>query len=68
MNTNLYCFWTGTNPMSQQRKICLHTLKNTGLNIVLITPANLSQYFTNHTDKLHDGYAYLSETHKADYL
>lgn len=62
---NLYCLWTGTNEMSDDRKKCLNTLKNTRLNIILITPNNLSQIIK---EPLHEGYKYLSETHKADYL
>lgn len=62
---NLYCFWTGTNVMSDKRKSNFDTLKNTKLNVILVTPDNLNKYIK---EPLHDGYQYLSETHKADYL
>jgi len=61
----LYCFWTGTNEMSENRKRCLDTLKNSGLEVVLITEANLNDYIK---EPLHEGYQYLSLTHKSDYL
>lgn len=61
----LYCFWTGTNFMTENRKKCLESLKNSELNVILITPENLHTFIT---EPLHEGYAYLSETHKADYL
>lgn len=63
----LFCFWTGTNPMSEQRLACCLTLPNTGLTVTLITPQNLTEYLVE-GHPLHAGYQYLSETHKADYL
>ena len=62
---NLYCFWTGNNPMNYRRCAALASLKNTGANVILVTPANLNDYII---EPLHAGYKYLSETHKADYL
>jgi hypothetical protein len=64
---NLYCFWTGKNPLTENRKRNLRTLKNTGLNVILITPKNLNKYILKDFP-LHKGYKYLSETHKSDYL
>lgn len=64
---NLYCFWTGTNPLTKNRKNNLKTLKNTGFNVVLVTPNNLNDYILKE-HPLHRGYQYLSEVHKADYL
>ena len=61
----LYCFWTGKNKMNDIRKKNLESLKNTGLEVILITPDNLNKYIK---EPLHEGYEYLSETHKADYL
>ena len=63
----LYCAWTGNNEMSSDRKACLETLRQSGLNVVLITPQNLSLYILP-SAPLHEGYHYLSETHKSDYL
>jgi hypothetical protein len=62
---NLYCFWTGTNEMSSARKNNLETLKNSGFNVVLVTPSNLNEYIK---ESLHEGFQYLSDVHKADYL
>lgn len=61
----LYCFWTGKNEMNEVRKKNLESLKNTGLEVILITPDNLDKYIK---EPLHEGFQYLSETHKADYL
>jgi hypothetical protein len=54
--------------MSQQRSEKLQDLiQKSGCPVKLIDPSNLQSYIlANHP--LHEGYAYLSETHKADYL
>lgn len=64
----IYCFWTGNNEMSENRKKCLESMiKNAGVPVKLITPDNLSEYILpNHP--LHPAYQYLSSVHKADYL
>ena len=64
---NLYCFWTGDNLMKKDRLDALNSLKNTGLNVILITQYNLKNYL--HPDfPLHPTYNYLSAVHRADYL
>jgi hypothetical protein len=63
----LYCFWTGDNEMSNNRKSCLDNLYKTGFEIILITNKNLSNYILKN-EPLHESFTYLSETHKADYL
>lgn len=62
----LYCFWTGQNEMSHQRQKCFETMKNTNLDVTLVTSQNLHDYIK--FDEIHEGYKYLSETHKSDYL
>ena len=65
---NIYCFWTGDNEMSSNRKECLSELKRVSeCNIILVTKENLGQYILP-DHPLHPAYQYLSETHKADYL
>lgn len=65
---NIYCFWTETNPMSEQRKHCLQQLRYISqCNVVLVTPHNLPS-FLNPNVLFHEGYRYLSAVHKADYL
>ena len=64
---NLYCFWTGNNKMSETRKKCFDSLKNTKFNVILVTPDNIDTYILP-DHPLHSGYVYLSETHKSDYL
>jgi hypothetical protein len=64
----IYCFWTGNNPLSENRKKALLSIKkNTGIDIILVSPNNLNKYIKPDYP-LHDGYKYLSEVHKADYL
>jgi hypothetical protein len=44
MNT-IYCFWTGINEMSENRKKCLEQLKEVSeCNVILVTPVNLHEY------------------------
>ena len=64
----IYCFWTGTNPMGENRLKCFNKLvESTQCEIVYITAENIHSYILpNHP--LHPAYQYLSETHKADYL
>ena len=67
-NYKIFCFWTGTNLMSKQRKECLNQLKNKcNCNLILITPQTLNNYILDKYP-LHPAFIYLSETHKADYL
>jgi hypothetical protein len=68
MNEVIYTFWTGDNPLTESRKLSLQNLNDiTGCKIVLITKNNLNNYILKEAP-LHEGYIYLSETHKADYL
>jgi hypothetical protein len=62
---NLYCFWMGKDRMNENRNKCYLSLKNSELNIILITPDNLDEYII---EPLHIGFKYLSEVHKSDYL
>lgn len=68
----LFCFWTGNNEMSERRKRCFDTIKNSSVEVILITPKNLEEYIPKKDSQdfptLHEGFQYLSETHKADYL
>lgn len=64
----IYCFWTGENEMSQNRKSNLkETIKNVGVPVVLVTPNNLKNYIKAGFP-LHPAYPYLSAVHKSDYL
>ena len=67
INIALYCFWTGNNAMTENREKNIKTLKWTGFDVNLITQDNLNDYILDN-EPLHDGYQYLSETHKSDYL
>lgn len=64
----LYCFWTGDNEMSENRKRCFKGLReNVGVEVKLITPINLDEYILSDYP-LHPAYEYLSLVHKSDYL
>jgi len=63
----LFCFWTGDNEMSDTRKACLESLTNTGLEVTLITPANLKEWIVP-GHPLPAAYPYLSAVHRSDYL
>lgn len=64
----IFCFWTGNNEMSGNRKKCLKSIKaNADVPIKLITPQNLSTYILDDFP-LHEGFQYLSLVHKSDYL
>lgn len=64
----IWCFWTGKNEMSENRKRGYQSLlDNSGVEVKLITPDNLDYYILpNHP--LHPAYEYLSLVHKSDYL
>jgi len=68
MKRIIYCFWTGTNEMSQNRKDCLTALPGaTGCEVKCIYKDDLAPYILE-DHPLHPAFEYLSETHKADYL
>jgi hypothetical protein len=67
-NMNVYCFWTGKNEFTENRKRCLEHFKKTcGCNVIFVDTSNLSVYILK-DQPLHPAYEYLSETHRADYL
>ena len=64
----IYCFWTGENEMSGNRKKGYESLvKNSGIEVKLITPKNLGEYLLPE-HPLHPAYDNLSLVHKSDYL
>lgn len=64
----IYCFWTGDNEMSENRKRGYQSLKeNSGIKVKLITTKNLNEYILPNYP-LHPAYDYLSLVHKSDYL
>jgi hypothetical protein len=68
LKKQIYCFWTGNNEMSQNRKNCLIALKQrSNCEVVLVTPDNLNDYILP-DHPLHESYKYLSFTHRSDYL
>lgn len=64
----IYTFWTGNNPMSENRERALNALRGkSGLPVQLITPNNLNEYILEE-HPLHPAFNHLSLVHKADYL
>ena len=64
----IFCFWTGTNPMSENRKSHFtRMLPISQIEIKLITPNNLTEYILPEFP-LHPAFEYLSLVHKSDYL
>lgn len=64
----IYCFWTGNNDLTENRKKYLELTKNNiGVEVVLVTPENLDNYIVDGYP-LHPAYQFLSNVHKADYL
>ena len=72
MSNNLehkvYCWWTGDNELSPNRKRSLAAMKKIhGDALVFINRDNLENYIVSGYP-LHEGYKYLSEIQKGDYL
>ena len=64
----IYCFWTGENEMSDNRRKGYESLvENSGVEVKLITPKNLEAYILPE-HPLHSAYDNLSLVHKSDYL
>lgn len=65
----IYCFWTGENALSPNRERSLGLMRemHAGIDVRLITPANLSDIVLP-THPLHPAYDDLSLVHRADYL
>ena len=56
----IYCFWTGDNPLTENRKNGLNSLvEKSKIKVVLITPDNLGNYILPDFP-LHPAYHYLS--------
>ena len=70
LQRNLYSFWVGNNNlvMNQNRIDGLESIKNnSNVNFILINNENLSDHILEGYP-LHEGFNYLSDVHKADYL
>lgn len=64
----IYVFWTGTNELTENRKLGLESIrKKSGVAVKLVTPDNLSDYIVDGYP-LHPAYEYLSLIQKSDYL
>ena len=64
----IFCFWTGENQISEQRKAALLSMiTTTGCPVILLNKFVIPAWeLKDHP--FHKAYEYLSETHKADYL
>lgn len=66
MNRQVFVFWTGENALSENRQRSLESMRNTGLEPVLVTGRNLHEYVP--AERLHPAYPFLNLAHRADYL
>jgi hypothetical protein len=68
MREVIWTFWTGNNPLTENRKSSLENLKRvTKAEVILVTPENLTKYIKADSP-LHAAYEYLSLVHRSDYL
>ena len=68
VNKIIYVFWTGTNPMTENRKDGIKTMKiKTRVDVRVITVDNLNDFILKDYP-FHPSYKYLSRVHKSDYL
>ncbi len=64
----VYCFWTGDNELTANRKSNLESIyNNAGVEVKLITKDNLEQYILPE-HPLHPSFNNLSFVHRSDYL
>ena len=69
LQTNLlFCFWTGPNELSEQRREALYSIVSTTDCPVLLVREHAIRDWELRSSPYHPAYEYLSETHKADYL
>lgn len=66
MQRKIFCFWTGENDIPKIRMENIKCLTVSGLELCLITNANLHEYISK--DDLHPAYYNLNLAHRADYL
>lgn len=65
----IFAFWTGKNPMSDNRARCLEAMRvvQQGVDVILVTPDNLHEWIVG-DHPLHPAYERLAYVHRADYL
>ncbi|GGI46686.1 glycosyltransferase family 32 protein [Agromyces flavus] len=65
----IWCFWTGSNPLTPNRAACLAQMRevNPHTPVELITPERLPSFVVS-THPLHRAYDDLSLVHRSDYL
>lgn len=67
VSNRIFAFWTGDNPMSDNRKRGLDSFALTGLEPVLVTRADLPHWIVEGAP-LHPAFDLLHATHQSDYL
>ena len=64
----IYTFWTGDNPLTENRIVSLLSLeKGAGVPVILVKKQHIQTYILPN-EPFHPAYPYLSETQKSDYL
>lgn len=67
LHPRIFCFWTDSNPMSNDRNVALASISNTNLQVFFVDESSLPSW-VHESVPLHPAYKYLSAVHKADYL
>jgi hypothetical protein len=69
IDRKIYCVWVGENTaMNENRINGLESIrKNSGVEVVLVNNDNLNS-FVKEGHPIHEGFKYLSDVHKSDYL
>ena len=67
MERRVFCFWTGHNAMSEDRKRCLDDMRRQ-IGLIELVKADDIPKWERPNAPFHPSFSYLSEVHKADYL
>ena len=68
MDFRVFAFWTGDNPLPENRLNCLKSMENIGIPIDLVFKHDVNGFVNKIGTPLHKNFEHLSLTHKADYL
>lgn len=67
MQRRIFCFWTGSNTMPDNRQRGLESLRaNSGCEVELITAEAVADFIP--ASELHPAYPFLNLAHRADFL
>lgn len=68
LERRIFAFWTGNNPLTENRKRSIDEMENISkMPVIFVTPDNLNEWILK-DHPIHPAYEYLSYVHRADYL